>query len=148
MILRSTRCVLCLLLLLGSGCGPEAEPEEAANDFDMDVADRGTFGDPYEIVTNFTPADPDRPPALEGDSLFALLLYGGGCEDHSFDLEYRIEQDTARLWIHHNARGDDCESLLQDEAWFEVPRAVQEAAVVELLNPQGGPAHVVRWGRP
>jgi hypothetical protein len=103
------------------------------------------FGDPYEIVVNISPAAPDVPPMLVGDSLHVTVAYTGGCRDHEFQLEHRVRQDTARTWIHHDARGDPCEAYLHDELVLAVPPAVLERDAIVLLNPEGGPPHILRW---
>lgn len=135
----------CLLTGCLAGCrtdGPGGAPDR---DAPPPVHDR--FGDAYAIVLGDTPAAPDAPPVLlGGDTLVAQVRYAGDCEDHAFTLEHDATRgDTARLWLRHDARGDDCEALVYDEVRLPVPAEVRDAATVLLLNPQDGPPHVVRW---
>ena len=122
--------------LLWNGCtstSPEAD-------------EAGRFGAPYEVLLSETPALPDKPPALVGDTLMALLGYSGGCADHAFRLGYRVRRDTAQLWIHHDNHNDSCEAYLQDRVHLPVPDAARAAGTVVLLNPQGGAPFMLQWG--
>lgn len=130
-----------LVLLAAAGCRQGAATGDEAEH------DRGRFGDPYEVVLGFASAGPDTPPALESDTLVALVTYAGGCADHDFTLRHDAEPDTARLWIYHDAHGDDCEAQVRDEVRLPVPGAVLEAPTVVLLNPLDDVPFVVRWGR-
>lgn len=131
---------LLLLMLAAAGCRNGAE-QDAPADFDQ-----GRFGDPYEIVLGEHPADPDQPPAITSDTLVALVTYPGGCEDHAFALGHSAARDTARLWIQHDAHGDDCEGLLHDRVALPVPAEALQASTVLLLHPQDEPPYVLRWG--
>lgn len=123
-----------VLAACGGGEAPEAPDAEASPEAAVAPVD-ARFGDPYEIVLGRSPADPDVPPALVGDTLVALVAYAGGCEDHAFSLRDETARDTLRLWIAHDANGDDCEAYLHDEVRLLAPRAARDAATVVLLNP-------------
>lgn len=126
-------------LLFAAGCRDEDGTAPGADD--------GRFGDPYDIVLNHAPAGPDEPPAIASDSLVALVTYPGGCTDHDFELDYEADPDTARLWIHHDAYGDDCEALLQDRLALPVPAEALESAIIVLLNPNDPTPFILRWGK-
>ena len=120
------------------GCENTSEDQQTRN------ADR--FGSGYEIVTNEEPALPDEPPALVGDSLFAHVAYPGGCQDHDFELESDVANDTARVWLRHQGHGDDCEGMIRDRIEMQVPEDVVNAETVLLLNPNADIPFVLRWG--
>ena len=130
------------LLVLGA-CetgGTEEEPTDAVQE-----PVPGRFGAPYEIVLGRAPADPDMPPAIDDDTLRALVAYPGGCEDHDFELARETSQDTVRLWLRHDAGGDDCEAMIADEVRVPLPEADLEGRTVVLENPHGGPPFMLRW---
>ena len=132
---------LLLLALLAGGCG-----EEASDVSDPGLSppiDRSRFGDPYQLVGNFNPAEPDLYPILSSDTLTVRLTYPGGCETHRLDLEHDLRGDTAFVWIRHDARNDDCEALIQDEFQAILPERVVERSVVALLHPQGGSPQIL-----
>ncbi len=104
------------------------------------------FGDPYEVETSLSAASPDIYPFIEQDTVFIRVSFSGGCRDHDFDLEHRVSKDTAKLWLYHDANGDDCEEYVQDEYRYPLPHAVTEKPVVVLLEPAGGPPHMLQWG--
>lgn len=103
------------------------------------------FGSTYEIVLSETPAAPDTPPALHGDTVAALVVYPGGQETHEFTLRHEVAGDTARLWLHHDAEGDDGSERVLDDVRLPLPPEVPPASTVLLLNPQGGEPFVLRW---
>lgn len=140
-----SRIVLSLVVAVAmAGCGGGTADETGEGE-DQDAVS-GRFGDPYQIVTNFAPADPDFMPQLVEDTLVARITYSGGCGDHDFDLRQEVAQDTAKLWLRHDAHRDDCEALVQDEVRIQVPGDVLEAPVIVLLPPQDGPPIIVKWG--
>ena len=129
---------LCLAILVGCGGGaPEAG----------EAHDTRRFGDPYEVIMNESTALPDEPPALFSDTLVAHISYVGGCADHSFDVESDVARDTAWLWIHHTAHGEDCEEEIYDRIEARVPARVLEEPVIVLMNPMHDIPFVLRWGR-
>ena len=128
---------LAFALFVG-GCGDASNDDAAQNS--------NRFGSDYEIVTNEEPALPDEPPALVGDTLLAHISYPGGCEDHEFELETDIANDTARVWLRHQAHGDDCEGMIRDRIEVRVPEEVAAANTVVLLNPNADVPFVVKWG--
>jgi hypothetical protein len=128
-----------LLLLLAAGCRNGGTDAPAADD--------GRYGDPYEIVLSFQPAGPDHPPALDGDSLAVLVTYPGGCETHDFELDYEAGDGEARLWLVHDAHGDGCEALIEDELRLPVPPGAVAPQTLLLLNPNDPTPFVLRWAR-
>ena len=137
------------LVYAGAIFAPGCKEQSADDDIDNSarVTDRSRFGDDYEIVTNFFEAEPDFMPQLSRDSLVVRLTYTGGCDDHDFDLEDEVEGDTARVWLHHDAAGDDCGERVQDELRFRLPEDVMEARIVVLLSPQGSDPYIVKRGK-
>lgn len=137
-LMRKVQAVTAVIILLLVGCGNDETQNET----------RGPdqFGNDYEIVTNEEPALPDEPPALVGDTLFAHVAYPGGCADHDFELETEVRSDTARLWLRHDARGDDCEGMISDRLDIRVPENVLDAETIVLLNPNQPEPFVLRWG--
>ncbi|HET6569230.1 MAG TPA: hypothetical protein VFG50_14780 [Rhodothermales bacterium] len=142
-ILRFSLVALVLTILTLSACtegetkDPDVEPHAAS----------GQFGDSYQLVNNFVPADPEVVPQFHQDTLVAKVVYTGGCEDHDFDLKSEVARDTAKLWFTHNAHGDDCEAQVQDEIRQTVSPDVLNAPVIVLLDPNDGPPHIVKWGK-
>jgi hypothetical protein len=104
------------------------------------------FGDPYEIVTNRSPAGPDIPPHLAGDTLIAHVAYPGGCRTHGFDLAHRTRRDTSYLRLVHQARADSCELYIHDEVRILLPEHIRRSRTIVLEDPEGGPPHILRWG--
>ncbi|PSQ71844.1 MAG: hypothetical protein BRD38_00340 [Bacteroidetes bacterium QH_9_67_14] len=102
--------VLGAALLATGGCGSDREPSAAPAG--------SRFGADYEIVLGESPAAPDEPPVLRGDTLTATVAYRGG------------EEDTARVL---------------DEVRVPAPTEALDASTVVLLNPQGGEPFVLRW---
>ena len=63
------------------------------------------FGDDYGINENKT--------YLSGDTLFFQISHSGGCEEHSYEVRFnRVENQTAYIFIFHNANDDMCEAYL------------------------------------
>ena len=63
------------------------------------------FGDEYAINENKT--------YLSGDTLFFEISHSGGCEEHFYEVRFnRVENQTAYIFIYHNANGDMCEAYL------------------------------------
>ncbi|MEX0747725.1 MAG: hypothetical protein WD275_06975 [Rhodothermales bacterium] len=94
---------------------------------------------------NESTALPDEMPALMSDTLMMLVSYSGGCEDHDLDLESEVEQDTAKLWIKHNANGDSCEAMIFDRFEVRVPKRALDAPTIVLLNPNEDIPFILRW---
>ena len=63
------------------------------------------FGDEYAINEADT--------YLSGDTLFFEISHSGGCEEHFYEVQFnRVENQTAFIFIYHNANGDLCEAYL------------------------------------
>lgn len=123
-------------MLFGNGCQPPAAETPSPH----------TFGDAYEILTTSAPAEPEMLPFIADDTLNISVAYQGGCDDHDFELDYRVARDTTVLWLRHDANGDSCESYLRDELLFAAPRPSLKTPTIILLNPQGGPPFLLRRG--
>lgn len=106
--------------------------------------DTGRFGDAYEVLTNEHPDAPDEPPAIISDSLYALVSYSGGCENHDFDLDIDTARDTTRLWLRHDNGGDNCEALIHERLAFDLPDDALENPTILLLNPNREAPFVLR----
>lgn len=141
--LRSALFAFVLATVILAGC---TEGETKEPDKEPDAAS-GQFGDPYQIVNSFLPPDPDIVPQFHQDTLVAKVVYTGGCKDHDFDLSSEVVRDTARLWFTHDAHGDDCEAQVQDELRLTASADVLHAPVIVLLDPNGGPPHIIKWGK-
>jgi hypothetical protein len=139
---RSGFVLLIVLLSTTMGC-QDAESPEGLEEPDYD---RGTFGDPYQIVTNEPPATPDEPPSLSSDTLSMQVSYTGGCQDHRFDVDYESERDTTRIWIHHRDGNDSCEEEVLERLDFAIPESALESRTIVLLNPNDDVPFIVRWG--
>lgn len=116
-----------------------------------DTTDQNRFGTPYRLETSLTPLSPDEYPILRNDSLIVRVSYTGGCNDHDFSLESEVVQDTAKIWLHHDSRGDECTETVFDEYRFDLPRNVTRKNTLIMLDPEGGLPHIVRepkWVRP
>lgn len=126
-----------LVLLALAACRPGAPAGPDSRD---------AFGDPYRLVPGIHSAAPDTYPALVGDTLVALVTYPGGCDDHAFSLKVDATPDTTLLWLVHDANGDACEAMVQDELRLPLPSDVRRAPVVALLDPNEPVPHILRWG--
>jgi len=103
------------------------------------------FGDPYSILLNSAPGEPDRPPAIVNDTLRIFVSYAGGCENHSFELDHLTVPDTTKLWLRHDAQGDRCEALIIDTVTEPVPAHLLEMPTVVLLNPEDRIPFILKW---
>jgi len=139
---RSFFLFLTVLLSTTMGC-QNAETPDGPEEPDYD---RGMFGDPYQIVTNETPAAPDEPPSLSSDTLSMQVSYTGGCQNHRFDVDYESGLDTTRIWIHHRDGNDSCEEEVLEQLQFAIPESVLESRTIVLLNPNNDAPLIVRWG--
>jgi hypothetical protein len=138
-LLRVCPLLVALAALAPVGCGSSSSEPEAA-------PGGSRFGAGYEILTGQTEAAPEEPPALRGDTLTATVAYPGGEETHDFTLGHATRGDTARLWLRHDAGGDEDSTRILDEVRLPVPpKVLEDASTVVLLNPQGGTPFVLRW---
>ena len=104
------------------------------------------FGAGYEILTSPAETAPERPPVLRDDTLVAMVAYEGGEETHDFTLSHETRGDTARLWLRHDAAGEDGSTRVLDDVRLAVPQdALAGASTVVLLNPQGGAPFLLQW---
>ena len=106
--------------------------------------DSGRFGDAYQLLANEHPDAPDEPPTIISDSLYVLVSYSGGCENHDFDLRTDTARDTTYLWLHHNDGGDDCEALIHDRLTFDLSNDALENPTILMLNPNNDAPFIVK----
>ncbi len=62
---------------------------------------------------------------LDGDNLILLVQYGGGCEEHEWELKTngayaKSLPPQVTLNLEHNANGDMCRALLTDTIEFNI----------------------------
>ena len=133
-----------LMGLLASGCedAPVDVPEPPNEEEDV-----SGFGTSYRIVTNPTQDAPETLPHVRDDSLFMNVSYLGGCENHSFSLGHHIQQDTAQLWVYHNAGGETCSTRVADHIALPLPEEVRGASTLRLRMPQGSPPYTLRFNQ-
>jgi len=72
------------------------------------------FSDPFNILAG----------DITDDCLRIHVSYGGGCEKHSFSLNYEdlpiLSQYSGSLLLSHNANGDLCEALITEYLYFDL----------------------------
>ena len=67
-----------------------------------------------------------RDAAIVADTLTVRVSYAGGCEDHAFELTgwadftNRRPPVPVRVALMHDARGDTCKALVQQELRFDL----------------------------
>lgn len=85
------------------------------------------FGDAYTV----------RSATLAADTLRAVVQYGGGCAEHTFERRSRTEGQRAEVWFVHDGNEDGCEALLTDTLVAEVGFLNGGASPLVLLTPSG-----------
>ena len=101
-----------------SGGATRGAPMGTANPINLKVDTSGKFSrksDSFDIESL----------SLQGDLLKLVVSYGGGCETHSFvawtDNSLSLDQPPViNLFISHNANGDLCEALLQQDLLIDL----------------------------
>jgi hypothetical protein len=128
---RVMRCASILLFLLFiAGCERTGNESPFMSGSDLDL------GDEYRFTTAERETSPDEPPVVHNDSLLVWVRYPGGCEDHIFHLGHAVSADTARVWIRHDARGDECEEDFVERLRFRLPETVLERSHIRLVDPE------------
>lgn len=123
-----------LVALVLAGCGRDGE----SGGFGFGGAsDEIDFGDDYGFATAQRETEADEPPVVQNDSLHVWVRYAGGCEDHDFTLGHLSRGDTARVWLRHDARGDECEADFVERLQIRLPDAVLGKPHIRLLDPSG-----------
>ncbi len=89
--------------------------------------DRPDLGDAYTV----------RSATLDGDTLRAVVWYGGGCEAHAFDLRSQTDGQRWEVWFVHDANGDRCEAAITDTLAADVAFLPATAIPLLLLAPSG-----------
>ncbi len=121
-----------VVLVFASGC------EIVSNNSDGDTPAGFTeFGDPYTLIARTLFGTGDLMPNLAGNVINVRVQYSGGCEDHTFDLNYRLRQENtiAELWVQHDANGDGCEALITNELRYILPDEVSDSATIIFIGP-------------
>jgi len=106
--------ILILILLALTSCAKlwdiiinppdENKKDPSVVDFDPMPHDVN-FGDDYSINADQT--------YLSADTLFFKISHSGGCEEHFYEVSFnRVENQTAYVFVYHNANGDLCEAYL------------------------------------
>ena len=91
-----------------------------------EMVDMKNSGDPYTIENA----------KISGDTLILQMSYGGGCEEHNFELlnnnAYEENVDewgdvvyATRFTLKHNANNDRCRSIVQSEEYFDLTNVKQ-----------------------
>ncbi len=116
-----------LVLLLAAACNRAPDdPNEALADSDS-----------FAVVMGRFPATEDQPPGLDGDTLVVRVQYVGDCEENTWTLVERVESQGARLALHRNGGGDECQGEVYDELRFGVSQEALQARDLVLLGPDG-----------
>lgn len=60
-----------------------------------------------------------------GDFIVLDVSYGGGCEDHVFELESRGDFSSTyppevEIALKHNSNGDRCRGIMDKKLWFDL----------------------------
>ena len=122
-------------LFAGDSPGPDDDPEEVEPVIIDSNVEPGEYPDDgyriREVVGTDTLSDsrPDRPivtvGTLQTDTLALRVQYGGGCEDHEFQLvagDAFMESNPvqAGVQLFHDGNGDTCEALLTETVRFNL----------------------------
>ncbi|PAP75122.1 hypothetical protein [Rubrivirga marina] len=89
--------------------------------------DRPDLGDPYRVESA----------TLDGDTLRAVVQYGGGCATHTFERQSQTDGERWEVWFVHDANGDLCEALLTDTLAADVAFLPATAIPLVLLTLSG-----------
>lgn len=76
---------------------------------------------------------------LDGDTLHINVGYGGGCEEHDFDLMWDgsfEDSDNASLYLIHDANNDVCEAYANETLEFDLS-AIKDAYTEEFDDSNG-----------
>lgn len=105
----------------------------APDDPDVALAESDTF----RVVMAQFPALEDQPPGLDGDTLVVRVRYRGDCEANTWTLVEDVGATPARLALHRDGGGDECEGEVYDELRLGVSEEAQQAGALVLLGPEG-----------
>jgi hypothetical protein len=121
-----------LAFVLSAAC-LVAACNRAPDDPDVALAESDTF----QVVMAQFPALEDQPPGLDGDSLVVRVRYRGDCEENTWTLVEEVSGGAARLALHRDGGGDDCEGEVYDELRFGLGEDARAAREVVLMGPEG-----------
>lgn len=115
-----------LLALLLFSCDNDDEANFNTNDQKVNIIIAQALYDSFALDRNVNNGAQDesdpfiiRDAKIEGVRLEIAVAYGGGCEDHTFDLywpEYsdQIYPPKLEVYLSHNANGDLCEAAINE----------------------------------
>lgn len=92
---------------------------------------------------SWNPEDPDsfryKKVARKGDRLTLLVRYSGGCKPHAFELRTKKQYSKSmppsiRLFLHHDANGDACRSVLTDTLRYDLKKLQHPKSDTLLLH--------------
>lgn len=104
-----------------------------------ELVDMKNTGDPYSVENA----------KISGDTLIINLSYGGGCEEHSFELlnNFAFKEHTndfgkigsyeTRITLKHNANNDRCRSIVRSEERFDLTKIRQVGVNKIKMNLSG-----------
>jgi hypothetical protein len=101
------------------------------------LPDDSDFGDFYVLALSPDPVGNNQDIAdLTDNVLRTGAYYSGGCEDHHFNLFFKLESTSkANLWIVHNANNDMCEAYIWESLEFDLPAELKDISEILLLHP-------------
>lgn len=108
-----------VLIIFNSGCIYTAitgsNSEQEGKPILIRTDNTNLFTDPASIIQA----------EIKRDILTMTVRYGGGCEDHEFELYWdglfmESHPLQVRLSLSHNSNGDMCRALLTDELYFDL----------------------------
>jgi len=76
---------------------------------------------------------------VKGDTLFVMVNYGGGCEQHDFTMNTNMmwlksNPPQLNLFMEHNAHGDKCRAVIKETLAFDItPIKYKEKGAVRLI---------------
>jgi hypothetical protein len=89
------------------------------------------FGEAYD-------ASKEEPPLILSQTLRAVVRYGGGCNEHTFTLDYREEDGGGMLmWLHHDVTDgpDPCDAYIRAEVAAPLPEPLRSATPLRFVTP-------------
>ena len=98
-----------------------------------------------EVIQGYQPEATDAfdviSAGVKGDILTLVVSYGGGCEDHEFNLIFNGAYKKSLppqidLFLKHNANGDKCRAMVQQELKFDIAavKGSNKSVVISLNN--------------
>lgn len=80
--------------------------------FRTPVREQAPIGDDFVAISSS---------GLKGDKLILMLINGGGCQQHTFQLNWDgTFPAQAVLELSHNANGDTCKAIIRERLQFDL----------------------------